>query len=94
MRILKRIAYAVLIGVFSLFFFIAAGCARHPNPEQIQKMEEARSACLAAEQKLQEKQSENQKLEQQLAEKKAQLEDLKKEKELIQQRLSNWSTQE
>ncbi|HFE63448.1 hypothetical protein B1H10_01330 [candidate division KSB1 bacterium 4484_188] len=91
---LKKLVSFVLVGAFSLSLLIAAGCSRHPNTEQISKMEEARSACLASEQKLNEKVKANEELQRQLDQKKANLDELKKEKETMQQRLSNWPTQE
>ncbi len=91
---IKKLMNLLLVGVFSISLFLATGCSRHPNTEQIQKMEEARSACLSAETKLNETRKQREDLEAKLAQKKAELENLQKEKEMIQQRLNNWSTQE
>jgi peptidoglycan hydrolase CwlO-like protein len=90
----KKIISFFLVGLFTLSLLIATGCSRHPNTEQISKMEEARSACLAAEQKLNDKVQENQNLQRQLDGKKAELDELKSEKDQMKQRLNNWPTQE
>jgi hypothetical protein len=54
-------------------------------------MEEARSACLAAEQKLSDVQKERASLESQLAAKKSELDKAKKEKANVEQGLANWN---
>ncbi len=90
----KKLVSVLLVGLFSFSLVLSSGCTSHPNEEQIQMMEEARSACLAAEQKLSETQQERQQLEKQLSEKKATLEDLQQDKATIEQRASNWGTQE
>ncbi len=89
---LKKLLGILLVGLFTFSLLIATGCTRHPNADQIKKLEEARSACLSSEQKLSEVQKQRQDLENQLAQKKSELEGLKKEKENIQQGLSSWST--
>ena len=90
----KKVISLVLVGMFSLSLMFTTGCSRHPKEEQINKMEETRSACLAAEQKLNEKQKEREAVESQLAQKKSELDGLQKEKEAIQQRLTNLKTEE
>ncbi|GAB4329838.1 MAG: hypothetical protein Kow0037_05150 [Calditrichia bacterium] len=94
MQLLRKLVYYVMVGAFAISLVGATGCSRHPNPEQISKMEEARKACLDAEKKLNDKIQENKNLEQKLAQKKAELDELKKEKANIEQGLTNWSTQE
>ncbi len=90
LNVKKLICFACIVA-FSLSLLIATGCARHPNEEQISAMEEARSACLAAEQKLNEVQNERASLESQLESKKADLEKAKQELESVQQGLTNWT---
>ncbi len=90
---IRQFIYAILTGVFSLSLLFSTGCSRHPNPEQISKMEEARKACLAAEQKLNEIVKTREGLEKELAAKQKELKDLQKEKEMIQQRLRNWQSE-
>jgi peptidoglycan hydrolase CwlO-like protein len=91
---LKKFMVVVLSGLFILSLILTTGCSRHPNQEQIQAMEEARSACLAAEQKLDERQKELSKLQDQLSASQDKLEQAKSEKQAVQDRLSNWSTEE
>lgn len=90
---IKKLLSGIIIGIFSFSLLISTGCSRHPNTEQISKMEEARSACLAAEQKLNDVQKQREGVEQKLASKKDELNGLQKEKDLIQQRLSNWKSE-
>ena len=88
---IKKIVSIVVVGIFSLSLLFSTGCSRHPNEEQISAMEEARSACLAAEQKLSEVQQEKASLESQLNSKKAELDNAQKEKEKVQLALENWT---
>jgi septal ring factor EnvC (AmiA/AmiB activator) len=88
---IKKIISIVVVGIFSLSLLVSTGCSRHPNEEQINAMEEARSACLAAEQKLSEVQQEKASLEGQLNSKKAELDNAQKEKEKVQLALENWT---
>ncbi len=81
-----------MIAIFSLSLLLATGCSRHPNDEQIRAMEEARSACLAAEQKLNDVQKENGSLEAQLQTKKSELDKAQKEKAHVEQGLANWKS--
>jgi hypothetical protein len=90
----KKVIFVGVITVFTLSLLLATGCSRHPNDEQIQAMEEARSACLAAEQKLSEVQGQRASLERQLDAKKADLDEANKEKEKVMQGLANWSSEE
>lgn len=88
---IKKLLSISLIVIFSLSLFLATGCSRHPNAEQIQMMEETRSACLAAEQKLSDVQRERASLETQLNAKKAELDKAQKEKAHVEQGLANWT---
>ncbi len=63
------------------------GCTQHPDEEQIQKLEETKSAALSAEKKLSEKKKERSDLEAQLEAKKAELAKVKAEKERVKQKL-------
>jgi len=88
---IKKLLSIGLVAIFSLSLLTATGCSRHPNEEQIRAMEEARSACLAAEQKLSEVQRERGNLESQLQAKKAELDKTQKEKAHVEQGLANWN---
>jgi len=88
---IKKLLSIGLVAIFSLSLLTATGCSRHPNEEQIRAMEEARSACLAAEQKLNEVQRERGSLESQLQAKKAELDKTQKEKAHVEQGLANWN---
>ena len=88
---IKKLLSFGLVAIFSLSLLTATGCSRHPNEEQIRAMEEARSACLAAEQKLNEVQRERGSLESQLQAKKAELDKTQKEKVHVEQGLANWN---
>jgi septal ring factor EnvC (AmiA/AmiB activator) len=88
---IKKLVSIGLLGIFSFSLLTATGCSRHPNEEQIQAMEEARSACLAAEQKLSDVQKERAGLESQLQAKKAELDRATKEKANVEQGLANWN---
>jgi len=88
---IKKLLSIGLVAIFSLSLLTATGCSRHPNEEQIRAMEEARGACLAAEQKLNEVQRERGSLESQLQAKKAELDKTQKEKAHVEQGLANWN---
>lgn len=88
----RKLLGILMVSVFSLSLLFSTGCTRHPNADQIKALEEARSACLSSEQKLSEKQKEREALEGKLAQKKTELDNVKKEKEHVQQGLNNWST--
>jgi len=88
---IKKLVILSLIAIFSFSLLVATGCSRHPNEKQIQAMEEARSACLAAEQKLNEVQKEKGSLESQVQTKKSDLDKAQKEKAHVEQGLSTWT---
>lgn len=66
---------------------LLASCASHPDEDQIKALEETKAAALSAEQALAQKKQESSDLEAKLEAKKAELEKVKKEKELVLQRL-------
>ncbi len=90
----KKLLNFVLVGVFSFSILVATGCSRHPNEEQINKMEETRSAALAAEQKLADVKKERESLEQQVATKKTELENVQNEKAKVEEALKNFQSEE
>jgi len=66
---------------------LLASCTSHPDEDQIRALEETKAAALSAEQALSQKKQESSDLEAKLEAKKAELEKVKKEKELVLQRL-------
>ncbi len=68
--------------------FLVTGCTKYAKQEQLQKLEETKSAALAAEKSLNDCKAETAKLEGQLAAKKQALEDMKAEKETVAKRLA------
>jgi uncharacterized lipoprotein NlpE involved in copper resistance len=78
--------FKVVIPILIVFGWLA-GCTSHPDEEQIKALEEAKAAALSAEQTLASKKTEASTLESQCEAKKAELEKVKKEKELVLQRL-------
>jgi hypothetical protein len=66
---------------------LLASCASHPDEDQIKALEETKAAALSAEQSLAQKKQESGDLAAKLEAKKAELEKVKKEKELVLQRL-------
>ncbi len=93
MRLVKKITQVLMVSAIAASLIFATSCTRHPNEEQIKKLEETRAAALSAEQKLEQKRQERQSLEQQLAQKKQELEKVKKQKEEVQKRLQNWKSE-
>ena len=73
--------------VVLLFLGILFSCAKKPNEEQIQALEETKAAALSAEKSLAEKQKERSELEATLAAKKKELEDVKMEKDKVLEKL-------
>lgn len=74
------IAGAMIVGLL-------ASCSSHPDEEQVKMLEETKSAALSAEQTLANKKQEASDLEAKCEAKKAELEKVKKEKELVLQKL-------
>jgi septal ring factor EnvC (AmiA/AmiB activator) len=66
---------------------LLASCASHPDEDQIKALEETKAAALSAEQAVAQKKQDSSDLEAKLEAKKAELEKVKKEKELVLQRL-------
>lgn len=74
-----------LMAILVLAFLVA--CSSHPNEEQIQALEETKTAALAAEKTLADKKQERKDLESRLAAKKTELAKVKAEKEKVMQKL-------
>lgn len=70
---------------------LAMSCTKHPNEQQIRKMEETRAAALSAEQKLEELKQQRRGLEDQLSAKKKELQTVKDDKAATQDRVANWN---
>ena len=75
----------LLIGIFMVGIF--AGCTKHPGEEEIQALEEAKSAAISAEQTLADKKRESQEAQAKCDEKKQELEKVKQEKAKVMQKL-------
>jgi len=75
----------ILAGI--VFAGLIASCSSHPDEEQIKMLEETKTAALAAEQTLANKKQEASDLEAKCEAKKAELAKVKKEKELVLQKL-------
>jgi len=76
--------------VVLIFAFLMTGCSRHPNEQQLQQLEETKQAALAVEESQTACATEKAEVEKQLAESKQKLENMKKEKEDVGNRLANW----
>ena len=79
-------AFRIFLSV-CLFVGLLASCAGHPDEDQIKALEETKAAALSAEQALAQKKQDSSELEAKLEAKKAELEKVKKEKEVVLQRL-------
>lgn len=86
MKFLSRML-KIMLSV-ALFAGFLASCASHPDEDQIKALEETKAAALSAEQTLAQKKQERSDLEAKLAAKKDELEKVKREKELVLQRLA------
>lgn len=80
---MKRFISVLVVLAFCMSSLFMASCTSHPNEEQIQALEEARSAALAAEQECSDKKSERQEMEAQVDAKKSELEKAQAEKEKV-----------
>ncbi len=89
----KALLNAVLVTGFALSLMFSTGCSRHPNEEQIRVLEEARAAALSAEEQLAQKQQECNDLQQKVASKEQQLAKLKKERDMVKEKLQNWKSE-
>ena len=83
--LLRKLSIMLSIALFAGFL---ASCASHPDEDQIKALEETKAAALSAEQTLAQKKQESSDLEAKLAAKKEELEKVKREKELVLQRLA------
>jgi septal ring factor EnvC (AmiA/AmiB activator) len=86
MKFLSR-SLKIMLSV-ALFAGFLASCASHPDEDQIKALEETKAAALSAEQTLAQKKQASSDLEAKLAAKKQELEKVKREKELVLQRLA------
>jgi len=85
MKWIGKYAKISIMAILVLTFLIA--CTSHPDEEQIQALEETKSAALAAEKTLADKKQERKDLEANLEAKKAELAKVKTEKEKVMQKL-------
>ena len=85
MKWIGKYAKISIMAVLVLTFLIA--CTSHPNEEQIQALEETKTAALAAEKTLADKKQERKDLEAKLEAKKSELANVKAEKEKVMQKL-------
>ena len=79
--------YAKISIMAVLVVAFLAGCTWHPGEEDIQALEETKTAALAAEKTLSDKKTERKDLEAKLEAKKAELVKVKAEKEKVMQKL-------
>ena len=84
-----RIFVICCVVAMVLFSFLLSGCHGSPNEEEMKALEEQNAAAGAAEKALADCESEKADLESQLAEKNQKLDDLKKEKEVVANRLES-----
>ncbi|MCK5033604.1 MAG: hypothetical protein KAS18_08215 [Calditrichia bacterium] len=85
MKWIGKYAKISIMAILVLTFLVA--CTSHPNEEQIQALEETKTAALAAEKTLADKKQERKDLEAQLEAKKTELVKVKAEKEKVMQKL-------
>jgi len=82
---MKKLISVLVMLVFCTATLFVSSCTSHPNEEQIQALEEARSAALAAEKDCSDKKSERQGEEAKVNAKKATLEKAQAENEKVAQ---------
>ena len=83
---MKKRTFSIKLLVLSVFLILAfslTSCGWKPSEEEIQTLEETRSAALAAEKSHQDKKAEADDLQRQVDQKKAELEKAKAEKEKV-----------
>lgn len=80
---MKRLISVIMVLAFFAGTLFMSSCTSHPNEEQIQALEEARSAALAAEKECSDKKAERQEMEANVNAKKAELEKVQAEKEKV-----------
>ncbi len=85
MKWVGKYAKILIMSALVLTFLIA--CTSHPDEDQIQALEETKTAALAAEKTLAEKKQERKALEAKLEAKKTELEKVKAEKAKVLQKL-------
>lgn len=87
MRIASKVFVLVAASVFVFSSFLMVGCTKHPNPEQLQALEEQKNAALAAEETLEERRREKSRLESELNQKKNEQQEAENELEQVKKRL-------
>ena len=87
MREGARKTVLVLCAVVLLALFVATGCTRYANEEQLQALDETKAAALSAEDKVAELEEEKAALQEKLADKQDELEKVKEEKRKVQSKL-------
>lgn len=80
---MKRFISVLVVLAFLTATMFVSSCTSHPNEEQIQALEEARSAALAAEKECSDKKSERQEQEAKVNAKKAELDKIQAEKKKV-----------
>lgn len=85
-RVLRWIAVLVVVAFVAASFGLT-GCAKHPSPEQLKALDEAKAAALAAEKQKADKETERDDLMKQLQAKKQELEKARQEKAKVQENL-------
>jgi len=86
-----RKALKTFVGVTAVMLLVVlvfSGCTKYAKEQQLQALEEVKAAAQAAEQALDDCQGETSTLESELAEAKQALEDMKKEKQAVSERLA------
>ncbi len=83
MRRFKRSISLLIILLFSVSTLSLTGCKWHPSEEEINQLEETRSAALAAEKELENKKDERQDLEEKVEAKKKELEKIKADRDAV-----------
>lgn len=82
---MKKLISVLVMLTFCAATLFVSSCTSHPNEEQIQALEESRSAALAAEKDCSDKKSERQGEEAKVNAKKAELEKVLAEKDKVSQ---------
>lgn len=83
---MNRVARFLMIGSFLLAFGMTS-CTKRPTPEQLNKLEESRSAAESAEKKLAQLRKERAELESQLEAKKAELQEAEAQRDDLKQKM-------
>lgn len=86
-KFMKVISMAVLLA-FLVGSLGLTGCTKYANEEELKLLDETKAAALSAEEKVTELEAEKANLERELQAKKAEHEKVKREKELVRERLS------